>query len=61
MEQADPFAGLGKCDSRVATGQVLEAFLLLLLQQLQEFVDGLLHLLLVRSGVHVFFIVLDWG
>ena len=36
---------------------VLEALLLLLLQPLQEFVDGLLHLLLVRSGIHVFFIV----
>ena len=40
---------------------VLEALLLLLLQQQQEFVDGLLHLLLVRSGTHVFFIMRVWG
>ena len=57
MERADPCAGLGKCDSRVATGQVLEAFLLLLLQPMQEFLDGLLHLLLIRSSINVFFIV----
>ena len=37
---------------------VLEALLLLLLQLLQEFFDGLLHLVLMRSGIHVFFIVL---
>ena len=61
MEQADPCAGLGKCDSRVASGQVLEALLILHLQKLQEFVDGLLHILLVRSGIHVFFIVLVGG
>ena len=39
-------------------GQVLETLLLLLLQPLQEFVDGVLHLLLVRSSIHVFFIAL---
>ena len=38
MEWTDPFACLGKCDSEVATGQVLEALLLLLLQPLLEFV-----------------------
>ena len=48
MELAYPCTGLGNCDSRVL---VLEALLLLLLQQLQEFVDGLLHLLPIRSGI----------
>ena len=38
--------------------RVLEAPLLLLLQLLQEFIDGLLHLVLIRSGIHVFFMVL---
>ena len=47
-----PCAGLGNChcDSRMA-------LLLLLLQQLQEFVDGFLRLLLIRSSIHCFFIV----
>ena len=42
-------------------GQVLEALLLLLLQLLQDFVDGLLHVLLIGSGIHIFFIVLVRG
>ena len=57
MERADPCAGLGNCDSRVARS--LKPFFSLLLQPQQEFVDGLFHLLLVRSGIHTFFIMRD--
>ena len=45
-------------DCSWAIVQQLQTCRNLLLQPLQEFVGGLLHLLLVRSGIHAFFIVL---
>ena len=42
---------------RQQAGQVLEALRFLFVQLLQEIVDCFLHLLLVRSGIHVFLIV----
>ena len=53
MERVNPCAGLGNCDSTVARS--LKPFFSCF------FVDGLLCLLLVRSGIHVFFIVLAWA
>ena len=57
MEPTDPCAGLGNCDGRVARS--LKPFFSLFLQPQQEFVDGLIHLLLVRSGIRAFYIMRD--
>jgi len=58
-------ANLGRLgQQRQQAGQVLEALRFLFVQLLQEIVDGFLHLLLVRSGIHVFLIVRiggTWG